>query len=186
MPAVRPLRINRFTVMAMLQAARARHLGLPEETAYSWGLNRAIWYAAAKRGFSGGGGGSGRSVGQGSGEAKAKPGEVFHLGEDFAYRDPNSRKVVFILGGKPQTAGEFRAKVASRFGGPRNFQKAWDEATSIVGEAGDELLNSGETFYSMVYKPRRDDLVAKWTKEFAPPAEAKASPRSRRSRSRKH
>ncbi len=183
-PAARTLRINRFTVMAMLQAARARHLGLPEESAYSWGLNRAIWYAAAKRGFSGGGGGGGGPGGT-EAEAKAKPSNVFYLGQDFAYSDPDSPKVLFILGGKPQTAEEFRAKIASRFGGVRNFQTAWDEATKIVSEAGDDLLKSGEIFYSMVYKPRRDDLVAKWTKEFTASPEARPSPGSRPSRPRK-
>ncbi|MBC7189152.1 hypothetical protein H5U35_02900, partial [Candidatus Aerophobetes bacterium] len=43
--------IGRFQVMATLQAARAFLLGLPLESAKSWGLNRAIFYAAAKRGF---------------------------------------------------------------------------------------------------------------------------------------
>lgn len=166
MPQAQPLRINRFTVMAMLQAARARRLGLSEESAYSWGLNRAIWYAAAKRGFSGGGGGGASG---GGGEAKAKPGNVFRLGQDFAYRDPNESKILFTLGGKTQTEEEFRAKIASRFGGERNFKKAWSEATKIVSEADEEHLKSGEAFYSVVYKPRRDDLVAKWAEEFAPP-----------------
>ncbi len=178
MPAAPTLRINRFTVMAMLQAARAWRLGLPEESAYSWGLNRAIWYAAAKRGFRGGGGGSGAG-GPGAGGAKAGPGEVFHLGEDFAYRDPSSPKVVFVLGGKAQTAEEFRAKIASRFGKERNFRKAWDEASKIVSEAGDDLLKSGESFYSMVYKPRRDDLVQKWTEEFASVRKPEGSPKRR-------
>ena len=176
MPKGRALRINRFTVMAMLQAARARYLGLPEESAYSWGLNRAIWYAAAKRGFSGGGGGG---AGPGGGEAKAKSKDVFYLGHDFAYRDLSSPKVLFTLGGKTQTEAEFRDKIASRFGGARNFQRAWKEATSIVSEAGEGLLTSGETFYSLVYKPRRDDLVAKWTAEFAPPPPSKGSPKKR-------
>ncbi len=182
MPKGQPLRINRFTVMAMLQAARARHLGLSEESAYSWGLNRAIWYAAAKRGFSGGGGGGG---GPGGGEARPKPADVYYLGQEFAYRDPSSPKLVFVLGGKPQTAEEFRDKIASRFGGERNFRMAWDEAGEIVSEAGGELLTSGETFYSIVYKPRRDDLVAKWTAEFSSPPKTQASPRRRPSRPRK-
>src|SRR2546428_13099724 len=45
--------INRFCVMATLQAARAYLLGLRMDEAYSWGLNRSIFYAAAKRGFKG-------------------------------------------------------------------------------------------------------------------------------------
>ncbi len=184
MPPVRALRINRFTVMAVLQAARARYLGLPEESAYSWGLNRAIWYAAAKRGFSGGGGGG--SGGPGGGEAKAKPANVYYLGEDFAYRDPERPEVVFVLGGKAQTAEEFRAKIASRFGGERNFRRAWDEATKIVSEAGDERLKSGEIFYSLVYKPRRDELVTRWTEAFAAQTAPKPPARTRRPGPRKH
>ena len=49
------MRIGRFQVMATLQAARAFTLGLPLESAKSFGLNRAIFYAAAKRGFRKGG-----------------------------------------------------------------------------------------------------------------------------------
>lgn len=37
--------------MATLQATRAFVLGLPLDISLSWGLNRAIFYAAAKRGF---------------------------------------------------------------------------------------------------------------------------------------
>ena len=43
--------VGRFQVMAPLQAARAQALGKPREDAESFGLNRAIFYAAAKRGF---------------------------------------------------------------------------------------------------------------------------------------
>lgn len=43
--------VGRFQVMATLQAARAYVLGKPIETAKSFGLNRAIFYAAAKKGF---------------------------------------------------------------------------------------------------------------------------------------
>src|SRR5260370_17219811 len=46
--------VGRFQVMALLQAARAKVLGHPLDEAQSFGLNRAIFYAAAKRGFKGG------------------------------------------------------------------------------------------------------------------------------------
>ena len=51
-----PRSVGRFQVMATLQAARAKILGLPLASAKSWGLNRAIYYAAAKRGFKSGSG----------------------------------------------------------------------------------------------------------------------------------
>ena len=50
-------KVGRFQVMATLQAARARTLGLDLDEAKSWGLNRAVFYAAAKRGFRHGGAG---------------------------------------------------------------------------------------------------------------------------------
>ncbi len=40
--------INRFCVMATLQAARAHMLGLKLDEAYSWGLNRALRYLPMK------------------------------------------------------------------------------------------------------------------------------------------
>src|SRR3989442_12894480 len=46
--------VGRFQVMAPLQAARAKTLGLPTASAKSWGLKRAIYYAAANRGSQGG------------------------------------------------------------------------------------------------------------------------------------
>jgi hypothetical protein len=42
--------VGRFQVMALLQAVRAKALGYPLDEAESFGLNRAIFYAAAKRG----------------------------------------------------------------------------------------------------------------------------------------
>src|SRR5438067_10727882 len=49
-PAFR--KVTRFQVMGTLQAARARALGLSADEAKSFGLNRALFYAAAKRGWS--------------------------------------------------------------------------------------------------------------------------------------
>lgn len=169
MPANRPLRITRFTVMATLQAARARRLGLPERSAYSWGLNRAIFYAAAKRGF----GGTSKTGEVGTPSARPGRENLYSLGNDEAYRDPNSPELLFTIGGETQTEEKFRKQVAVRFGSDGNFQRAWDEAMQTVGAFDEDVLRSGSLFYSQVYKPRRDDLVAKWSKEFlglVPPA----------------
>lgn len=84
-------------------------LGLPIASAKSWGLNRAIYYAAAKRGFKGSGG-------------PAKPekhqrsfGE-FWLGIDKAYKVRSGGRTLFTI----------------------------------------------DHFYQQVYRPRRDELAAKW------------------------
>jgi hypothetical protein len=164
------LRINRFTVMAMLQAARAQSLGLPREAAYSWGLNRAIFYAAAKRGFRGAGG-SPAKTGEPL-EAKPVPDasrELYRLGDDEAYRDPASKDLVFRIGDKDQSPAEFDRQIAARFGSKENFRDAWDESMRIVGAYDRGALESRSRFYGEVYKPRRDDLVESWKEKFSSP-----------------
>ena len=180
MATQRALRITRFTVMATLQAARARHLGLSEESAFSWGLNRAIFYAAAKRGF------RGTAPPSTPGEPLAAPSSdtVYSLGDDYAYRDPKASGLYFTIGGETQTEEGFRRQVAARFGNEANFRKAWKEALATVEGFDEGILRSGRQFYSVVYKPRRDDLVTKWSQEFlgTPPVtpERRRSPGRRR------
>ena len=154
-------RVTRFVVMAMLQAARAKTLGLPEESAFSWGLNRAIFIAAAKAGFRGGGSTEGPS----SAGATAPPKrETYRLGDDEAFRDPKSKQLVFTIGEKDQTLAEFERAVTSpgserrRISEPRGT-KHFARSGSTTGRRSE----SRERFYSEVYKPRRDDLSDTWT-----------------------
>jgi hypothetical protein len=159
-------------VMAMLQAARAKRMGLPRDSAYSWGLNRAIFFAAAKRGFRGGGASGGSGASEGSG-AHAEPSrDTYLLGRELAYRDPSQNKLYFTIGGDTQTEKEFEKQIVARFHGDANFERAWSEAESIVAAADPESLESGSEFYARVYKPRRDALRAKWTEMIGgPPVE---------------
>jgi hypothetical protein len=146
--------------MATLQAARAARLGLPRNSAYSWGLNRAIFYAAAKMGFKRGGApGEGARAPAAEGPAR----EEYHLGDDFAFRDTSKPGVYFTIGDETQTEKEFQRQIIDRFGSTKVWTEAWDEATKIVGEADLEDLKSGSRFYSEVYKPRRDALREHWT-----------------------
>ncbi len=140
--------------MATLQAARAKVLGLPVASAKSWGLNRAIYYAAAKRGFKGG-------------KAPAKPkkytasyGEFF-LGDDKAYKVTAGGKTLFTIGGEIQRPEDFRRQVEQRFVG--TFKEAWAEALRILQAHPKAVLESQQQFYVQVYRPRRDALAAKWT-----------------------
>ena len=158
--------VTRFVVMAVLQAARARALGLPVEAAYSWGLNRAIFYAAAKRGFGGTSGGTG----DGKGGASGRPDrELYRLGEDEAYRDPRAPGLVFTIGDQSQTTDDFQKGVVARFGNAENFRAAWGEAQSVVAKFDRPTLESPQRFYSEVYRPRRDDLSDEWTRKYSPP-----------------
>jgi hypothetical protein len=167
--------IGRFVVMAMLQAARAESLGLKRESAYSWGLNRAIFYAAAKRGFRGTPPTSERPKGEGGLERPKETPELYRLGDDEAYRDPESKDLVFKIGDKPQTGADFQRQIAGRFGTPQHFRVAWEEAEQIVKSYDRAVLESRRRFYDEVYKPRRDELSEEWNRKYAVPSKAGAS-----------
>ena len=145
--------------MSLLQAARAYSLGLPLESAHSWGLNRAIFIAAAKRGFKGGGGAAG--PGQGRGSSK-KEGTYF-LGDDMAFKTNQGGVMLFTIGGKAQTDEDFDRQVKSRFG--KRYQAAWKEALAYVREFDKDTLLSGGDFFSKVYRPVRDEWSEKWSSE---------------------
>jgi len=160
--------VGRFQVMATLQAARAYVLGLPLEVAKSWGLNRAIFYAAAKRGLL-----KVRSEVKKEMRLKGIPLEpekvekvrksfnIFRLGDEMAYSVVVDGKRRFMIGDKIQSEEDFARQIESRFG--EKFNEAWEEAVSICKKYDKGLLRSQRYFYETVYKPRRDELAKKWT-----------------------
>ena len=150
--------VKRFQVMAVLQAARAFALGLSLESAYSWGLNRAIFIAAAKRGFKGGAGGG---KGEKKGGKTSKVAGTYYLGDDMAFKDEKGGVLRFTIGGEVQTKEDFERQVKSRFGNA--FRPAWKEALTYVKSFDREVLLSSGRFFGEVYRPRRDELAAKWT-----------------------
>ncbi|MFX1563409.1 MAG: hypothetical protein ACFFDP_08895 [Promethearchaeota archaeon] len=153
--------VGRFQVMAVLQAARAVILGLAEPSAKSWGLNRAIFYAAAKRGFK-----AKPPMPRPKGEIAAKPlvetKETLLLGDEMAYKAQREKGALyFIIGDKVQTEDDFRRQIESRFSG--NFEQAWSEALDLVRQFDHEILLSQNRFFEQVYRPNRDLLATKWT-----------------------
>ena len=142
--------------MSMLQAARAYVLGLPLESAYSWGLNRAIFIAAAKRGFKGGSG-----SGSVTGTRSSKERNTHSLGDDVAYKMKKGGVLLFTIGGKVQTEEEFEKRVKVRFG--KTFPAAWTEALVYVKGFDKDVLLSTDDFFRTVYRPVRDSLSEKWT-----------------------
>lgn len=151
--------VGRFQVMAILQAARAEALGLPAESAKSWGLNRAIFYAAAKRGFRGKPGGRpGPPHAKGGAHAtEAK----FELGDDYALSKMVRGRRYFTIGGETQTPEGFDKQIESRFGS--SFPAAWNEAKKYVDGFPKDVLLSKDVFFSDVYRPKRDELAERWT-----------------------
>ena len=153
--------VGRFQVMALLQAARAYTLGLTEELALSWGLNRAIFYAAAKRGFKS----KPVAAARPSEAIRKKPleetPEAYFLGDEMAYKTEANDKTYFTIGGEAQTPAEFKKQIEAGFGPA--FTDAWAEALELMKQSSREALLSQSQFYQYVYKPRRDELAAKWS-----------------------
>jgi len=152
------MNVGRFQVMAVLQAARARELGFSETRAKSWGLNRAIFYAAAKRGFK-------HAIRRPAGErfgkkTDAKMGEAF-VGNEMGYTAKKGKRTYFVIGGALQTEADFKRQIESRFGNV--FSCAWEESLAIVRQYPKDVLSSQNRFFSEVYRPRRDELASKWT-----------------------
>ncbi len=145
-----------------MQAARAQRLGLAEESARSWGLNRAIFYAMAKQRA---GRATGEPVTREAPSARERA-PTYLLGDEMAYRDPASSELRFAIGGEVQSKADFDRQIAARFGSERNFRSAWKEAEEVVRAFDEATLASRSGFYSRVYRPRRDMLAAKWTEEF--------------------
>jgi hypothetical protein len=154
------MKVGRFQVMAILQAARAKELGLPVVAAKSWGLNRAIFYAAAKRGF------KERAAPRRSLEEIGKRPierrrDAYFLGDEMAYVARKGGRSYFTIGGELQTENDFKRQIEGRFGSI--FRTAWKESLEIVKHYPKQVLVSQKGFFEEVYKPRRDELASKWT-----------------------
>lgn len=153
------MKVGRFQVMALLQAARAKTLGLPQSRAKSWGLNRAIFYAAAKRGFKHDAHRPAR--GRHGKKPVAKAGKTYFLGNEMAYTARKGNRIYFTIGGELQTEDDFERQIEARFG--KHFNGAWKEALAIVQQYPKDALLSENRFFSEVYRPRRDELALKWS-----------------------
>lgn len=147
--------------MAVLQAARAHALGLPEELALSWGLNRAIFYAAAKRGFKVKPQAQPRTREAITQRPLEETRDAYFLGDEMAYKSDVDRRTYFTIGGEAQTGEEFKKQIEARFG--LAFAKAWEVAVEIMRQSDREDLLSQSRFYEKIYRPRRDELAAKWS-----------------------
>ncbi|MEM3693661.1 MAG: hypothetical protein QXI39_06550 [Candidatus Bathyarchaeia archaeon] len=153
--------IGRFQVMAVLQAARAFVLGLPPDLALSWGLNRAIFYAAAKKGFKGPPPPR-RSLESIREKPITEAPDLYYLGDEAAYKMVIGGRTYFAIGGRPQTVEDFDAQIAARFGGA--FRRVWEEAIELLQQFDRDTLLSQKSFYEKVYRPLRDELATRWSR----------------------
>ena len=157
--------VGRFQVMALLQAARAKVLGYPLDEAKSFGLNRAIFYAAAKRGFKGGPSakhpGEQQTFQEAPSKRVTKTIQEDTVGNEIAYYVEKDGKKRYVMGDEILEPEDFTRQVEQRFG--KAFPKAWEQAVKIVEQASKETIESQRKFYEEVYKPRRDELAKAWS-----------------------
>lgn len=142
--------------MAMLQAARAETLGLTEPEAKSWGLNRAHFYAAAKRS-----GQNAKAFG-----TKNQNDPVYVLGGERAFRLRElSDGLVFKLGRETQTAEDFDLLICQSFA---DWDQAWSDALGLVQSADRRDLAIHSRFLTRIYQTNRDKLAKRWSQVTAP------------------
>ena len=79
----------------------------------------------------------------------------------MAYASKKGDRTYFTIGGELQTEHDFKRQIEARFGA--KFTQAWKEALQIVNQYPTEILLSQNRFFGDVYRPRRDELAAKWT-----------------------
>jgi hypothetical protein len=164
--------LSEFYIHAVLQAARAHSLGLDTDSAKSWGLNRAIFYEAAKKGYFGyrarkpddlQKSSSLSGTGQGSRFRKGKNfGVLYEVGNEKAYavQEPYTGGVRFVIGGKVQKPETFDRLISKKF---PNWDLVWAEAKELMSQASPHILKSAHRFHKDIYKARREDLAQKWS-----------------------
>jgi len=148
-------KMGRFQVMALLQAARYYLLMKDFEKALSFGLNRAIFYAWAKR-----------TLKARPSKAKLKttqeiPGEkkemgeekMFFLGNEGAYL---SKSGWFKIGTQEQKPSDFEREVIDKIADVMPFEEAWKVAIDYLKKFDKETLLDQRKFFEEVYKPVRD------------------------------
>ena len=152
--------VGRFQVMALLQAARYYVLTGDLERAKSFGLNRAIFYAWAKRYGRGRPPAAGPArLGGGVVEVEREGKRVVYVGNEAAQVSPSGW---FTIGGREQLPEDYDRQVARRIGSVVPYERAWRAAVEYVKSFSRGVLLDQQRFYEMVYKPVRDrftDLV---------------------------
>ena len=153
----RKARIGRFQVMAILQAARYYLLTGDIERAKSFGLNRAIFYAWAKR--------YGkyrpppeRRIEPGKEVVKVKEDDrdIVYVGNEGAYI---SERGWFIIGDKEQLPQDYDRQVVAKIGSIVPYEEVWKEVLEYLKSFPKSYLLDQQKFYEKVYKPIRDEFL---------------------------
>jgi len=150
-------RIGRFQVMGLLQAARYYLLTGDLERAKSFGLNRAIFYAWAKR--------RGKETslkrlvrGRGSVYTRVSLGRVepVQIGDEVAFMTADGW---FIIGDEVQKPEDYDRQIAKPIGSVVAYEKAWQVAIEYLKSFSKETLLNQQKFFKEVYEPVRDNFL---------------------------
>ncbi|MEM0027500.1 MAG: hypothetical protein QXT53_05835 [Ignisphaera sp.] len=165
--------IDRFNVMAVLQAARYYLLTGDLEKAKSFGLNRAIFYAYLKY--------YGRFKAHSKRREGLKEIEPTTLGpEDLATKgSPKSLPIedgvetssdgFFMIGGRVQTPDEFDRNVVRKIEAIAPFDIVWEATLKYISRFPKHILVDPQKFYKHVYEPVRDGFTKKVVEEIIEP-----------------
>jgi len=156
---MRSRKLGRFQVMALLQAARYYVLKGNLEKAKSFGLNRAIFYAWAKR--------TGGRVRRRAARPKAaKPAAEAgvekverleeHVGDEVAYL---SKEGLFAIGNQVQRPEDYDNQIVGRINSVIPYDRAWEAAIRYVSTFPRDVLLNQRGFFEKVYKPVRDKFL---------------------------
>lgn len=143
--------VGRFQVMALLQAARYYLLRGDLDKAKSFGLNRAIFYAWAKR--TKGKPHQRRAAGASAPSIPRRAREVEELGDEGAYVNEQG---LFVIGDDVQRPEDYDREIVRRIERVVPYERAWKAALNYIRSFPTEVLLDQREFFEKVYLPVRD------------------------------
>ncbi|NHW44929.1 MAG: hypothetical protein HA491_04250 [Candidatus Verstraetearchaeota archaeon] len=148
-------KIGRFQVMGLLQAARYYLLTGDLERAKSFGLNRAIFYAWAKRHARGVASKRGTSKAA-KGSAEGEKERAVQVGDETAFV---SERGWFEIGGEEQRPEDYDRQIAQHVEGVVPYERAWQATLEYLKSFDREALLDQQRFFKEVYEPVRDRFL---------------------------
>jgi len=149
-------KLGRFQVMGLLQAARYYLIKGNIERAKSFGLNRAIFYAWAKRYARDRLIRDGRRLRTEAAKMPAAELKAEQIGNETAYLSPRGW---FIIGGAEQSARDYDQQIAKRIEAAAiPYEDAWEAAVRYLKSFSRDVLIDQQKFYREAYKPVRDSF----------------------------
>jgi len=149
-------KIGRFQVMGLLQAVRYYLLTGDLERAKSFGLNRAIFYAWAKR--------HAREVASKRAahskavraSAEGREGRAVQVGGETAFA---SERGWLAIGGEEQRPEDYDRQIAQHIEGVVPYERAWQAALEYLKSFDGGVLLDQQRFFKEVYEPVRDRFL---------------------------